>query len=46
MDEKILGAARRVARIQSEYDGVDHDTTTATYMADNGSQWQARAMPS
>lgn len=42
MDEKILAAARRVCEIQSEYDGADHDTTTVTFMADNGVQWLAR----
>jgi hypothetical protein len=42
MDEKILAVARRVARIQAEYDAADHDTTTATFMEDHGPLWSAR----
>ena len=42
MDEKILAVARRVARIQAEYDAADHDTTTATFMEDHGLLWSAR----
>jgi hypothetical protein len=42
MDEKILAAARRVARIQAEYDSADHDTTNCDYMAKHGDQWSAR----
>ena len=42
MDEKILAVARRVARIQVEYDAADHDTTTATFMEDHGPLWSAR----
>ena len=42
MDEKILAAARRVARIQAEFDGADHDTTTAGFMQEHGISWLLR----
>jgi hypothetical protein len=42
MDEKILAAARRVARIQAEFDGADHDTTTADFMQEHGISWLLR----
>jgi hypothetical protein len=39
MDEKILFVARAIARIQSEWDAADHDTTTVSFMQEHGAGW-------
>jgi hypothetical protein len=38
---EVIEAARRVVEIQSEYDGANHDTTTADFMQRQGVKWLA-----
>jgi hypothetical protein len=40
MDSKIEEAAKRVCLIQAEYDGMDHNTTGATFMQEHGAEWK------
>jgi hypothetical protein len=39
MDSKIEEAARRVTSIQAEYDGMNHNTTGASFMQQHGIKW-------
>lgn len=39
---KLKDAAKLVVRLQSDYDGANHTTTSADFMQKHGKDWQAR----